>query len=122
MNAKRHIDAHINMYTELVRGDGESAAVRAKFYDEYLSVMDVTAEYFLTTVEQVFIRHSLPRGTLTWRGERVDPSAIRSTALLTVEGELDDLCSPGMTVAARHTTRRSTRSRPSRRSSTDCSA
>jgi poly(3-hydroxybutyrate) depolymerase len=100
MNAKRHIDAHINMYTELVRGDGESAAVRAKFYDEYLSVMDVTAEYFLTTVEQVFIRHSLPRGTLTWRGERVDPSAIRSTALLTVEGELDDLCSPGMTVAA----------------------
>jgi poly(3-hydroxybutyrate) depolymerase len=100
MNAKRHIDAHIHMFNELVRGDGEAAAVRSKFYDEYLSVMDVTAEYFLTTVDHVFIRHSLPRGALTWRGERVDPSAIRSTALLTVEGELDDLCSPGMTVAA----------------------
>ncbi len=100
MNAKRHINAHINMYNELVRGDGESAAVREKFYDEYLSVMDVTAEYFLTTAEHVFMKHSLPNGTLTWRGERVDPSAIRATALLTVEGELDDLCSPGMTVAA----------------------
>jgi poly(3-hydroxybutyrate) depolymerase len=100
MNAKRHINAHINMYNELVRGDDEAAAVRSKFYDEYLSVMDVTAEYFLTTAEQVFMQHSLPRGTLMWRGERVDPAAIRSTALLTVEGELDDLCSPGMTVAA----------------------
>jgi poly(3-hydroxybutyrate) depolymerase len=100
MNAKRHVNAHIAMYNELVRGDGEAAAVREKFYDEYLSVMDVTAEYFLTTVDQVFIKHALPRGTLTWRGEKVDPSAIRSTALLTVEGELDDLCSPGMTVAA----------------------
>jgi poly(3-hydroxybutyrate) depolymerase len=100
MNAKRHIDAHINMFNELVRGDVEAAAVRTKFYDEYLSVMDVTAEYFLTTAEHVFIKHSLPRGTLTWRGQRVDCSAIRKTALLTVEGELDDLCSPGMTVAA----------------------
>jgi len=100
MNAKRHMNAHISMYNELVRGDGEAAGVRAKFYDEYLSVMDVTAEYFLTTVEQVFIKHALPRGTLTWRGERVDLAAIRHTALLTVEGELDDLCSPGMTVAA----------------------
>jgi poly(3-hydroxybutyrate) depolymerase len=102
MNAKRHMNAHINMYNELVRGDGEAAGVRAKFYDEYLSVMDVTAEYFLTTVEQVFIKHALPRGTLTWRGERVDLAAIRRTALLTVEGELDDLCSPGMTVAAQN--------------------
>jgi poly(3-hydroxybutyrate) depolymerase len=100
MNAKRHIDAHINMFNELVRGDDEAAAVRETFYDEYLSVMDVTAEYFLTTVDQVFIRHSLPRGTLMWRGQRVDPGAIRRTALLTVEGELDDLCSPGMTLAA----------------------
>jgi poly(3-hydroxybutyrate) depolymerase len=100
MNAKRHLDAHIHMFNELVKGDGEAAAVRSKFYDEYLSVMDVTAEYFCTTVEHVFINHSLPRGLLTWRGQRVDPSAIRSTALLTVEGELDDLCSPGMTVAA----------------------
>jgi poly(3-hydroxybutyrate) depolymerase len=100
MNAKRHVNAHIAMYNELVRGDGEAAAVREKFYDEYLSVMDVTAEYFLTTAEQVFMKHALPNGTLTWRGEKVDLSAVRSTALMTVEGELDDLCSPGMTVAA----------------------
>jgi len=100
MNAKRHVNAHIAMYNELVHGDGEAAAVREKFYDEYLSVMDVTAEYFLTTAEQVFMKHALPRGTLTWRGEKVDMSAVHATALMTVEGELDDLCSPGMTVAA----------------------
>jgi poly(3-hydroxybutyrate) depolymerase len=100
MNAARHIDAHINMYNELVRGDGESAAARQKFYDEYLSVMDVTAEYFLQTVDHVFQRHSLPLGTLTWHGQRVDPSLIRSTALLTVEGELDDISAPGQTYAA----------------------
>jgi len=100
MNAKRHIDAHVSMYHELVRGDGESAAARRKFYDEYMSVMDVTAEYFLQTIDHVFQRHSLPLGTMTWCGQHVDPSAIRSTALLTVEGELDDISAPGQTVAA----------------------
>jgi poly(3-hydroxybutyrate) depolymerase len=100
MNTNRHINAHINMYNELVRGDGEAAAARQKFYDEYLSVMDVTAEYFLQTIDRIFLRHSLPLGTFTWQGERVDLSAIRETALLTVEGELDDICAPGQTVAA----------------------
>jgi poly(3-hydroxybutyrate) depolymerase len=100
MNATRHVDAHINMFNELVRGDGEAAAPRQKFYDEYMSVMDVTAEYYLDTIEHIFQRHSLPLGTLTWQGERVDPSAIHKTALLTVEGALDDISAPGQTLAA----------------------
>jgi poly(3-hydroxybutyrate) depolymerase len=100
MNASRHIDAHIKMYNELVRGDGESAEMRRKFYDEYMSVMDVTGEYYLQTIDHIFQRHSLPLGTLTWRGERVNPAAIESTALLTVEGELDDISAPGQTLAA----------------------
>jgi poly(3-hydroxybutyrate) depolymerase len=100
MNPGRHIDAHISMFNELVRGDGESAAARQRFYDEYMSVMDVTAEYFLQTIDQVFKRYTLASGTMTWRGERVDPAAIRSTALLTVEGELDDISAPAQTYAA----------------------
>jgi poly(3-hydroxybutyrate) depolymerase len=100
MNATRHIDAHISMYNELVRGDGESAEARRAFYDEYLSVMDVTAEYYLQTIDHIFKRHSLPAGTYVWNGERVDLSAIASTALLTVEGELDDISAPGQTLAA----------------------
>jgi poly(3-hydroxybutyrate) depolymerase len=100
MNATRHIDAHINMYNELVRGDGESAENRRKFYNEYLSVMDVTAEYYLQTIDHIFQRHSLPAGTYTWHGERVQLEAIASTALLTVEGELDDISAPGQTLAA----------------------
>ena len=99
MNAQRHIDAHIKMYNELVRGDGESAAARQAFYDEYLSVMDVTAEYYLQTIDHIFKRHSIAAGTFTWRGEPVDPSAIRKTALLTVEGEHDDISAPGQTLA-----------------------
>jgi len=62
--------------------------------------MDITAEFYLQTIEQVFQRHALPTGTLTWRGEHVDPAAIRKTALLTVEGEFDDISAPGQTVAA----------------------
>jgi poly(3-hydroxybutyrate) depolymerase len=100
MNTNRHINAHINMYNELVRGDDESAAARQAFYDEYLSVMDVTAEYYLQTIDRIFLRHALPLGTLTWQGERVDLAAIRDTAMLTVEGEFDDICAPGQTVAA----------------------
>jgi poly(3-hydroxybutyrate) depolymerase len=100
MNATRHIDAHISMFNELVRGDGESAAARKAFYDEYLSVMDITAEYYLQTIDHIFQRHSLPTGNLIWRGERVDPAAIRKTALFTVEGELDDISAPGQTLAA----------------------
>jgi poly(3-hydroxybutyrate) depolymerase len=100
MNPGRHIDAHIDMYKDLVRGDTASAHRRQAFYDEYLAVMDVTAEYFLETVGAVFQRHALPLGTWTHRGERVDLTAIRKTALLTVEGELDDISAVGQTAAA----------------------
>lgn len=100
MNATRHVDAHIKIFNDLVRGDGESAQSRRAFYDEYLAVMDVTAEYYLQTVDVVFQRHAVPLGTMTWRGRRVEPAAIRATALMTVEGELDDISAPGQTYAA----------------------
>jgi poly(3-hydroxybutyrate) depolymerase len=100
MNASRHLDAHIEMFNDLVRGDDESAEARRAFYNEYLSVMDVTAEYYLQTVETVFRTHALPRGTMLWRGTPVVPQAIERTALMTVEGENDDISAPGQTVAA----------------------
>jgi poly(3-hydroxybutyrate) depolymerase len=100
MNPARHIDAHIEMYNDLLRGDTASAHRRQTFYDEYLAVMDVTAEYFLETVDAIFQRHALPLGTWTHHGERVDLAAIRKTALLTVEGELDDISAVGQTEAA----------------------
>jgi poly(3-hydroxybutyrate) depolymerase len=100
MHPGRHIDAHIDLYHDLVRGDTASAHRRQAFYDEYLAVMDVSAQYFLETVDAVFQRHALPLGTLTHRGERVDLTAIRNTALLTVEGELDDISAVGQTGAA----------------------
>lgn len=100
MNPSRHIDAHINMYNELVHGDGESAAARQRFYDEYLSVMDITADYYLQTIDCIFQRQTLARGTMTWRGRPVEPGAIRATALMTVEGELDDISAPPQTYAA----------------------
>ncbi|MFN2460177.1 MAG: polyhydroxyalkanoate depolymerase [Candidatus Velthaea sp.] len=100
MNAARHVEAHVEIYNDLVRGDGESAERRRAFYDEYLSVMDVTAEYYLQTVDVIFQRHLLPKGTMTWRGNAVEPAAIRATALMTVEGELDDISAPPQTYAA----------------------
>jgi poly(3-hydroxybutyrate) depolymerase len=100
MHPQRHFDAHWKIFEDLVRGDGESAAQRRAFYDEYLSVMDVTAEFYLQTVDEVFQRATLSTGTMTWRGRTVDPGAIRETALLTVEGELDDISAPGQTLAA----------------------
>lgn len=100
MNLDRHVGAHIKLYEHLVRGDGESAAAHQRFYDEYLSVMDLPAEYYLETVQTVFQEHALPRGHMMHRGERVDPAAIRRTALMTVEGELDDISGVGQTQAA----------------------
>lgn len=100
MNLDRHVDAHIELFWHLVQGDGDSAAKHREFYDEYLSVMDMTAEYYLQTVEEVFIRHALPLGTFTHRGEPVDPEAIENTALMTVEGERDDISGVGQTEAA----------------------
>jgi poly(3-hydroxybutyrate) depolymerase len=100
MNPSRHVDAHLRYFRHLVRGDGDSADQHRKFYDEYLAVMDVPAEYYIETVDRIFQRHLLPRGELDWRGIRVEPRAIETTALLTVEGELDDISAPGQTIAA----------------------
>ncbi|HYC01658.1 MAG TPA: polyhydroxyalkanoate depolymerase [Azospirillaceae bacterium] len=100
MNLDRHLDAHVNLFQHLVRGDGESAESHRRFYDEYLSVLDLPAEFYLQTVQTVFQEHSLPKGTMTWRGLKVDCSKIKHTALMTVEGELDDISAPGQTIAA----------------------
>ena len=100
MNLDRHVTAHVDLFNHLVRGDGESAAATRKFYDEYMSVMDLPADYYLQTVQRVFQDHALPMGTFEWRGQRVEPAAIARTALLTVEGENDDICAVGQTVAA----------------------
>ena len=100
MNFDRHVDAHREMYRHLVEGDGDSAEKHTEFYDEYLSVMDLTAEFFLQTVETVFVEHLLPRGRFSHRGQLVEPAAITNTALMTVEGERDDISGIGQTQAA----------------------
>lgn len=100
MNVERHIKAHRELYDHIVSGELEKAQATRAFYDEYFAVLDLTAEFYLETVQLVFQEHALPRGTLTFRGERVDPNAITRTTLLTVEGEKDDICAVGQTVAA----------------------
>jgi poly(3-hydroxybutyrate) depolymerase len=100
MHPDRHLEAHLKMFSALVRGDDDSAAKRRAFYDEYLSVMDIPAEFYLQTIDVVFKRALLMHGEMMWRGRRVDPSAIRRTALMTVEGEHDDISAPGQTYAA----------------------
>lgn len=100
MNFDRHVSAHQEFYHHLVDGDGDSAEKHREFYDEYLAVMDLTAEFFLQTVDTVFVRHALPNGLMTHRGRPVRTEAIRRTALLTVEGERDDISGVGQTKAA----------------------
>jgi poly(3-hydroxybutyrate) depolymerase len=100
MNLDRHLEAHRNLFKHLVRGDGDSAQKHREFYDEYLAVMDLSAEFYLQTVDTVFIRHALPKGEMTHRGRKVDPAQIKRTALLTVEGEHDDISGVGQTEAA----------------------
>ena len=100
MNLDRHVDAHQNLFFHLVDGDGDSAQKHREFYDEYLAVMDLTAEFYLQTVDTVFVRHALPKGEMTHRGRLVDPSQIRRAALLTIEGERDDISGVGQTEAA----------------------
>ena len=100
MNLDRHLDAHRELFWHLVEGDGDSAEKHRGFYDEYMSVMDLTADFYLQTVEKVFVSHDLPRGTLTHRNRRVDPSKITQTALMTIEGERDDISGVGQTEAA----------------------
>jgi poly(3-hydroxybutyrate) depolymerase len=100
MNIERHVKAHKELYENLANGELEKAAVTKAFYDEYFAVLDLTSEFYLETVRLIFQDHALPLGELEWHGERVDPSAIRKTMLLTVEGERDDICAVGQTVAA----------------------
>jgi poly(3-hydroxybutyrate) depolymerase len=101
LNPARHADAHRQLYRDLLAGDEESAEVCRRFYDDYLAVMDVPAEYYLQTVASVFQKHELARGVMTWRGQRpIRPAAINRTALMTIEGEHDDITSAGQTSAA----------------------
>ncbi|MFT3726946.1 MAG: polyhydroxyalkanoate depolymerase [Terricaulis sp.] len=100
MNLSRHVDAHYQQFQNLVAGDGDSAQKHRAFYDEYLSVMDLSEEFYIDTLREVFQEYSLAKGTFTHRGVRVDPGAITSTALLTVEGENDDISGIGQTQAA----------------------
>jgi poly(3-hydroxybutyrate) depolymerase len=88
------------MFKHLVRGDGDSAEKHRDFYDEYMAVMDLTAEYYLQTVDAVFVRHDLPKGEMRHRGELIDLKAIRRVGLMTVEGEKDDISGIGQTYAA----------------------
>ena len=100
MNLGSHLVSHWEMYKHLVVGDDESADSTRAFYDEYLSVCDMTAEFYLQTVDVVFQRHLLPKGELKHRGKSVDPAAIKDTALLAIDGERDDISGIGQTRAA----------------------
>ncbi|MBD9374462.1 polyhydroxyalkanoate depolymerase [Rhizobium sp. ARZ01] len=100
MNLDKHLIAHKEFFAHLVKNDGDAAEKHRDFYDEYLAVMDMTAEFYLQTVETVFMKHALPKGEMLHRGRRVDTAAIRNVALLTVEGENDDISGVGQTKAA----------------------
>ncbi len=100
MNLDRHATAHKDLFRHLVTGDGDSAEKHRAFYDEYLAVMDMTAEFYLDTIDSVFVRHALPKGEMAIRGRRVDPGRIRRAALMTIEGEKDDITGLGQCRAA----------------------
>ncbi len=101
MNLDRHVNAHVQHFRHLIRGDGDSAASHRKFYDEYLAVMDLTADFYLQTIERVFQKHLLAEGKFVYRDDRlVKPEEITDIALMTVEGEKDDITGLGQTEAA----------------------
>ena len=100
MNFDRHMTAHRNMFNHLMGGDGDAAEKHREFYDEYLAVMDLTAEFYLQTVAKVFVDHELPKGEMMHRGKPVDLLAIRRCAIMAVEGEKDDISGVGQTLAA----------------------
>ncbi len=100
MNLDRHVDAHRELFWHLVEGDGDSAEKHEEFYDEYLSVMDLTAEFYLQTVDRVFVKQALPKGEFTYRDQLIEPASITETALMTVEGEKDDISGIGQSEAA----------------------
>lgn len=100
MNMQRHVGEHVKLFQHLIIGDGDSAQAHRNFYNEYLSVMDIPAEFYLQTIETVFKEFSLPKGTMVSRGRPVHPAEIKQTALLVIEGELDDISGIGQTKAA----------------------
>ena len=100
MNMDRHRDQHKRLYDHLARGEKKEAQKIKDFYDEYFAVLDLTEEFYVETIDRIFQQAQLARGTFEYRGELIDPGAIRKTALLTVEGGRDDICSLGQTSAA----------------------
>ena len=100
MNIERHLKAHQELYENLAKGDEAKAAQTKAFYDEYFAVLDLTAEFYLETVRLIFQEHALPLGALTYEDIKVEPNAIQRTMLFTVEGEKDDICAVGQTLAA----------------------
>jgi poly(3-hydroxybutyrate) depolymerase len=100
MNLPRHVRAHMDLFGHILKGEDTKADANRKFYDEYFSVADLPGEFYIETVQKVFQEHHLPRGIFEYHGRKVDPGAIKRTALLTVEGERDDICSIGQTLAA----------------------
>lgn len=100
MNLDRHLHAHRDLFHNLIRGDGDSADKHREFYDEFMAVMDLTAEYYLQTIETVFLEHKLPKGEMHHRGTPIEPAKIKRVALMTVEGEKDDITGIGQTEAA----------------------
>jgi poly(3-hydroxybutyrate) depolymerase len=106
MNMDRHVDAHVHQFRNLVRGDGDSAEQHRAFYDEYLAVMDLTAEFYLQTVDRVFQKRLMANNAYDYRGARIEPGAIDDIGLMTVEGEKDDITGLGQTEAAHELTPR----------------
>jgi len=100
MNLDRHLTAHKDLFLHLVHGDGDSAEKHRDFYDEYLAVMDLTAEFYLQTIDTVFVRHALPKGEFVHRGQRLDLAEVRRVAIMTIEGEKDDITGLGQCRAA----------------------
>ena len=100
MNTKRHVQGHADLFWHMANGEVEKADAIAGFYDEYFAVLDLAAEFYIETVKTVFQDYTLAKNELTYRGNRIDMRAIRKTALMTVEGERDDICAVGQTMAA----------------------
>ncbi len=100
MNMDSHVNKHFKFFHDLIKGDGDSAEDHRQFYNEYLAVMDMPADYYLDTIRKVFLEHKLPNGTMEYQGKRIDLGAITETALLTIEGEKDDITGRGQTSAA----------------------
>ncbi|OUS31414.1 poly(3-hydroxybutyrate) depolymerase [Thalassotalea sp. 42_200_T64] len=100
MNMDSHINKHFTFYGDLIKGDGDNAENHRQFYNEYLAVMDLPAQYYIDTIKHVFIEHQLPKGEMTYQGKLIDTSAVTQVALMTIEGEKDDITGAGQTQAA----------------------